>query len=212
MDLNQSLLRVVADGLEWSQGWSGPAAQRLRFVLDFGYACGLRAGELVGLRLGQLQVDGHGEHWLDLVGKGGKAGRVAVPSLARAALDAYLTQRGLPTTRSRWDPSTPLLANLQEDSAPITSARLRTMLRRFFETAAAAIEKDSPTAADKLRRATPHWLRHTHATHALDRGAELTSVRDNLRHASISTTSTYLHGDEAKRARQLEGAFAARSR
>lgn len=204
-------IRVVADGLEWSQGWSEPAAQRLRFVLDFGYACGLRAGELVGLRLGQLQVDSHGEHWLDLVGKGGKAGRVAVPSLARAALDTYLAQRGLPTTRSRWDPGMPLLASLQEDGAAITSARLRAMLRRFFEAAAAAVENESPAAANKLRRATPHWLRHTHATHALDRGAELTSVRDNLRHASISTTSTYLHSDEAKRARQLEGAFAARS-
>jgi site-specific recombinase XerD len=34
-------------------------------------------------------------------------------------------------------------------------------------------------------------------------GAELTSVRDNLRHASLSTTSIYLHGDEVKRARQL---------
>ncbi len=38
---------------------------------------------------------------------------------------------------------------------------------------------------------------------------ELTTVRDNLRHASISTTSIYLHGGDVKRARQMEGAFAA---
>jgi integrase len=66
------------------------------------------------------------------------------------------------------------------------------------------------TVADKLRRASPHWMRHTHATHALAHGAELTSVRDNLRHASLSTTSIYLHGDEVKRAKQLRGAFAER--
>lgn len=53
-------------------------------------------------------------------------------------------------------------------------------------------------------------MRHTHATHALDHGAELTTVRDNLRHASISTTSIYLHGDELKRARQLNAAFSPR--
>ncbi|KWD88201.1 integrase [Burkholderia ubonensis] len=47
-------------------------------------------------------------------------------------------------------------------------------------------------------------MRHTHATHALARGAELTTVRDNLRHASI-----YLHGDDVKRARQLSDAFPA---
>jgi len=50
-------------------------------------------------------------------------------------------------------------------------------------------------------------MRHTHATHALGRGAELTTVRDNLRHASVSTTSIYLHSDEVKRARRIGEAF-----
>ena len=59
-------IRTVADGLEWSHGWTVPAAQRLRFLLDFGYACGLRGGELVGQSLGQIQVDGRGDHWLEL--------------------------------------------------------------------------------------------------------------------------------------------------
>lgn len=59
-------------------------------------------------------------------------------------------------------------------------------------------------------RTSPHWMRHTHATHALDSGAEFTTVRDNLRHASISTTSIYLHGDDLKRARQLSAAFSPR--
>jgi site-specific recombinase XerD len=55
-------------------------------------------------------------------------------------------------------------------------------------------------------------MRHTHATHALARGAELTTVRDNLRHASIATTSIYLQGDEVKRARQLDAAFGRHTR
>jgi integrase len=69
---------------------------------------------------------------------------------------------------------------------------------------------DHPPAAEKLRRASPHWMRPTHASHALARGAELTTVRDNLRHASIATTSIYLQSDEVKRARQMNQAFAAR--
>jgi site-specific recombinase XerD len=56
----------------------------------------------------------------------------------------------------------------------------------------------------------PHWTRHTHATHALARGVELTTVRDNLRHASIATTSIYLHSDEVKRAQQIRNAFVER--
>ena len=50
-------------------------------------------------------------------------------------------------------------------------------------------------------------MRHTHATHALQRGAELTTVRDKLRHASSSTTSTHLHSDDLRQARQIGGAF-----
>lgn len=204
------LVRAVADGLEWSYGWSEAAAHRLRFILDFGYATGLRAGELVGRRLGDLKADSQGVVWLELVGKGAKSGRVAVPSLARAALDHYLVQRGLSTIPSKHAPNEPLLANLAEDGAAITPVRLRAILRRFFDEVANVVESDSAATAQKLRKATPHWMRHTHATHALDHGVELTAVRDNLRHASVSTTSTYLHADESRRSRQMEAAFAAR--
>ncbi|MFC4524890.1 phage integrase family protein [Cupriavidus pinatubonensis] len=204
------LVRTLANGLEWSYGWDAAAAQRLRFVLDFGYATGLRASELVGATLGSIEIDPHGDHWLSLVGKGAKAGKVALPPLARVALDRYLVERGLPVTRARWDPHTPLIGGLGQDPAGgITGTRLWAVLRRFFMQAADLIQADHPVAAEKLRQASPHWMRHTHATHALARGAELTTVRDNLRHASISTTSIYLHGDEVKRARQIGAAFSA---
>ncbi|WP_341318415.1 phage integrase family protein [Paraburkholderia sp. IMGN_8] len=205
------LVRTIADGLEWSYGWEAPAAQRMRFMLDFSYATGLRASELVGATLGDIRTDEHGDHWLHLVGKGSKPGKVALPPLARTALDQYLVQRRLPVTPTRWDPKTPLLASLEQDSTTsITGTRLWNVMRRFFDQAADVISAGHPTAAEKLRRASPHWMRHTHATHALARGAELTTVRDNLRHASIATTSIYLQSDEVKRARQMTDAFAAR--
>lgn len=49
-----SVIQAVAEGLELGYGWQAPAAQRLRFVLDFAYATGLRVGELVGATLGQI--------------------------------------------------------------------------------------------------------------------------------------------------------------
>jgi site-specific recombinase XerD len=202
------LIRAIADGLEWSYGWAPEAAQRLRFVLDFGYATGLRASELVGATLGDIETDARGDHWLKVVGKGRKLARVALPPLARTALDRHLVERQLPVTPSRWRPDTPLIASLaDEDAARITSVRLWNVLRRFFAKTADIVEADSPVVAQKLRQASPHWIRHTHATHALAHGAELTIVRDNLRHASISTTSIYLHGDDVKRAQQIAGAF-----
>ncbi|MFC0403089.1 site-specific integrase [Paraburkholderia rhizosphaerae] len=204
------LIRTLADGLEWSYGWSEAAAQRLRFLLDFGYATGLRASELVSATLGDIRRDEHGDHWLHVLGKGRKPGKVALPSLARTALDQYLIQRSLPVTPERWNPATPLVASLEEDGARIESTRLWRVLHRFFVLAADAIQGERPATAEKLKRASPHWMRHTHASHALARGAELIMVRDNLRHASISTTSTYLHSEEVQRARQFDEAFRSR--
>ncbi len=204
-DAEWALLRTVADGLEWSYGWQAPAAQRLRFVLDFAYATGLRASELVQASLGAIEVD-RDERWLHVVGKGGRAGRVTLPPLARAALDRYLVQRSLPTTPQKWDPDTPLVGNIGGESG-IQRARLWVVMKRFFVTVADLLLEDNPAFAEKLRRATPHWMRHTHATHALQGGAELTTVRDNLRHASLATTSMYLHSDDIKRARQMATVF-----
>lgn len=208
-----AIIRAVADGLEWTYGWQVPAAQRLRFVLDFAYATGLRVSELVGAKLGQIEVDSHGDHWIKLVGKGSKSGKVALPPLVRSALDHSLMQRGLPITPAHWKPSTPLIADLgdPDGKSGITATRVWSLMKRFFTTVATAIEKEAPATAEKLRKASPHWMRHTHATHALARGAELTTVRDNLRHASVATTSIYLHTDEVKRARQMGDAFGARS-
>ncbi|WP_446904332.1 phage integrase family protein [Burkholderia sp. YIM B11467] len=208
------LVRTIADGLEFrkeaSSGWTTAAAQRLRFILDLGYATGLRASELVGATLGDIETDAHGDAWLKVIGKGRKAARVALPPLARTALDRHLVARRLPVTPARWRPDTPLIPSLAEDgAAAITSVRLWKVMQRFFAQTADAVDTDNPALAQKLRQASPHWMRHTHATHALARGAELTTVRDNLRHASISTTSIYLHGDDVKRARQMSSAFAA---
>ncbi|KVK97036.1 phage integrase family protein [Burkholderia ubonensis] len=206
-------VRALADQLERA-GWTSPAAQRLRFVLDFGYATGLRAQELVAATLGDIAADARGALWLEVTGKGAKPGRVAVPPLARDALRRSLKSRGLPARRARWQPATPLVAALSVahratglSGAGISTARLRQVLGAFFRVAAERVAARHPTLAEKLRRASPHWLRHTHATHALDAGVELVIVRDNLRHASVATTSAYLHGEEAKRACQVSAAF-----
>lgn len=205
-----SLIRTVADGLEWSYGWGNEAAERVRFLLDFSYSTGLRAGEFVRARLGDIRDDETIGHWLELDGKGGNRGRVVLPPMARAALDRYLMHRGLPITPAKWVPSTQIVGRVQsDDGGSISTTRLWAVCKRFFSTAADVLRESSPALAAKLLDATPHWMRHTHATHSLQRGVELTTVRDNLRHASIATTSTYLHSDDGRRMRQVGQAFPA---
>jgi integrase len=114
-------------------------------------------------------------------------------------------------TPQRWDPGTPLVGDIGGETG-IQRARLWVVMKRFFATVADLLLEDNAVFAEKLRRASPHWMRDTHATHALQGGAELTTVRDNLRHSSLATTSMYLHSDDVRRAGQMAAVFAVPTR
>ena len=72
--------------------------------------------------------------------------------------------------------------------------------------AESATEPDERNLA-ALTQMTTHGLRHTHASHALGRRAALISVKENLGHASLSTTSLYLHGDKHQRYAEMGKLF-----
>jgi site-specific recombinase XerD len=157
--------------------------------------------------LGAISVDEDANRWIAVLGKGNKAGSVSIPPHAALALDRYLVSRGISTSPKRWKRETALLGSLPDDEVGLTGARLWAIMKRFFRFAAAELESVDIALAEKLRRASPHWMRHTHASHALARGAALKTVRDNLRHASVSTTSVYLHTDQRQRASEMAKAF-----
>ncbi|WP_081868292.1 tyrosine-type recombinase/integrase [Caballeronia glathei] len=81
------------------------------------------------------------------------------------------------------------------------------VIKQVFENAVANLAltgEPAERAAERLRQASAHWLRHTAGSHMMDRQVDLRYVRDNLGHASISTTSQYLHADDDDRHRATE--------
>lgn len=137
--------------------------------------------------------------------------------------------RGISTDPNRRPSEAPLLAALprrsqaprgwvltrgsrNENGAPLTEARIWAIAKRFFVYAAGEVRPRDRALADKLVRASPHWMRHTHGTHALARGASLIAVRDNLRHSSLQTTSRYAHSEDETRAEEMAKAFPGRRR
>ncbi|WP_087686551.1 phage integrase family protein [Pandoraea sp. PE-S2R-1] len=205
-DHEWALIMSVAKRLP-NLGWSDAAAARMVFILEFAYATGLRNSELTHAVLTDIDDDGQGGRWISVAGKGSKVGRVVVPPLAQAALERYLLARQLPLHPTRWRKGTCLIARLDVPSEGISSSRLWAAMKRFFDTASDELEGASARLAARLREASPHWMRHSHATHAIHSGATLTTVRDNLRHASIATTSRYLSTDDEQRAAELRRAF-----
>lgn len=150
------LVRVVADGLEWPYGWGEAAAPRLRFALDFAYSTALRVSDLVGAKLRAIEREPSGNAWIRWSARATRPD-VVLPPLARRALDRYFVERRLPVTPSKWRPSTPLVGSLGDEGG-ITAWRLWRVMKRFFATAAAVVEDSSPALAEKLRRATLHWM------------------------------------------------------
>jgi site-specific recombinase XerD len=72
-------------------------------------------------------------------------------------------------------------------------------LQRLFE----RVDASDPAATQRLRQTSAHWLRHTSASHAVVVGVPLDVVRALLGHASLSTTSQYLHVEPHRVAREM---------
>lgn len=188
----------------------GPELERrLLLVLWLGFACGLRAAEMLSLTLGSL-VPGR-ENWrLRVLGKGDKARSVPLPSPARQVLLAYLDSVGIPYDQvvaialgPEDSPAAqqPILRGRRGrrrsdgtmlPSEPLHYTRLYNVLKGHLRARANALAKRDPVAAAKFRVSSTHWLRHTCATLALKNGVALTGVQRLLGHSELSTTSTYV--------------------
>lgn len=119
------------------------------------------------------------------------------------ALHDYLKQRGHVFTSVQDLPgSLPLIASLEASHRGLSESAIYIHLKDCFRDVSDWAFGHDKEASAVFARASTHWLRHTHATHALRRGVGLESVRDNLGHASIAVSSMYI--DTASEAQHKE--------
>ncbi len=190
-----------------------PAHQRDYFALLFAYATGLRRAELAGATTGALSrkaLDAAlGDAWtLKVMGKGRRERRVPMPPRLMDELAACLQLRPVPCTLDTAPAATPLIAHLKT-GRPLSPDALARLYKAIFTRAAALLRPAYPGAAADLERASTHWLRHTHANHALDAGGDLRDVQTGLGHASLGTTTLYTKGDAVRQYRAVERFFEA---
>jgi integrase/recombinase XerD len=143
---------------------------RNQVMLKLLYAGGLRVSELCGLRWRDLQARSEAEGQINVYGKGGKTRVVLLPVTIWKELVSLREAAGFndPVFRS-------------QKGGHLHPSQVMRIVR-------AAAHRAGIDA-----NVSPHWLRHAHASHALDRGAPIHLVQATLGHASIATTGRYLH-------------------
>jgi len=167
-------------------------SRRDRAILELFYASGVRLSELAGLDMDDLNLGGR---MVRVLGKGGKQRLVPFNTSAaralrewmadRAALLAARTREGGQGRASRSHPSRdPLFVNYR--GTRLTVRSVDRIVRRY------AAASSAPVGV------SPHALRHSFATHLLQRGADLRAIQELLGHARLSTTQRYTHVNAAQ--------------
>lgn len=178
-------------------------AARMRFLLTFGEATGLRPAELVSARRGHFSRR-NGGWWLRVHGKGARNRVVPVPSTALQATIDFFAGRGVDFATAPDD--LPLLALIADGSVPLTYPALHKAFKRFVRRALGRTEL-SATARRDAESAATHWLRHTHATRAAERGVGADVLQANLGHADPRTTAGYFKTQLDRRAAEMERVY-----
>jgi integrase/recombinase XerD len=165
-----------------------PRGLRDRTLIEVLYATGLRVSELVGLRLTDAHLD---DGYVQCAGKGSKQRLVPLGDEAAAWVRRYLRE------------GRPRLLKKRESPWLFVNARGGARLTRggFWK-----LLKSYGRSAGLRTTLSPHVLRHSFATHLLERGADLRAIQAMLGHADLSTTQIYTHVLEA-RLRQVYDAF-----
>jgi integrase/recombinase XerC len=168
---------------------SQPLGRRDRAILELFYASGLRLSELVGLDVADVNLS---SRVVRVMGKGRKERIVPFNRSTESALRAWLAD---------WESFAPAAANERAPRASSRRLRAPARLPLFLNYQGGRL---STRSVDRLVRRyvaacstrfgiSPHALRHSFATHLLERGADLRAIQELLGHARLSTTQRYTH-------------------
>ena len=159
-----------------------PLGLRDRAMLELLYATGMRVSELVSVRASDVRID---EEYLTCIGKGNKERLIPMGAEAAGWLRRYLAEaRGTLTTKQARGAASRLFVNVR--GGPLSRVGFWKVLKGYG------------TKAGIRATLSPHVVRHSFATHLLERGADLRAIQLMLGHADLSTTQIYTHVLEAR--------------
>ena len=155
---------------------------RDRAIIELFYSTGIRLSELANLDLSSIIIDsnkntGEENYMVKVLGKGEKERIIPFGKEAKYWIDKYLNTRGFSINSGLGN--LPLFANSKEK--PVAYSTIKRRIRNYIK------------LVSEGECLGPHILRHSFATHMIDRGADIRSVQELLGHSSLSSTQIYTH-------------------
>jgi integrase/recombinase XerC len=165
---------VLAEA-DYPEGFEGV---RNRLIIELFYTTGIRRAELIGLMLNSFDS---GNNTLKVLGKRNKERILPVLGCTAELIGKYLLERhALPVIAD------PQMLILNDRGNKVSESFVYRLINSYFSVVSGKVKK------------SPHVLRHTFATHLLNNGADLNSVKELLGHASLSSTQIYTHSSLAE--------------
>jgi site-specific recombinase XerD len=210
---------------------STSANQRLTFGLHLLYATGLRLSEVVAATVDDMQWveypadasdDQTTQGWmLRVIGKGQKEREVPLPADVVAELARYLVSRGLDADPEDFGNQGAFLLGKASDAAErapglsagqpidprqgIAATTFYDQIKAFFAGCADVLRgQGDGKGAERFAKASTHWMRHSHASHAIAGGMPIEIAQQNLGHASLATTTVYVTTEKRRRMKAVE--------
>jgi len=167
-DLNRMMEQAEGDN---------PRSIQDRAILELFYSTGIRLSEMVGLNIDDVNIE---LNQIKVLGKGSKQRIVPVGKRALEALKRHLQNRTI-LFGPRTDPDAKKALFLASGG------------QRIYGRAVQRLVKDYLMKASEVTQKSPHVLRHSFATHLLDKGADIRVIKELLGHANLAATQVYTH-------------------
>ena len=172
---------ILLDEITFPEGFEGI---RDKLILELLYGTGIRLSELIGIKEPDYnQYD----HTLKVLGKGNKERIVPINTTLSTLISNYIAQKNAEESKNNY-----LIVTDKYD--------------KLYPVFVQRIVKKYLSLVTTLEKKSPHVLRHTFATHLLDRGADLNSIKDMLGHSSLAATQVYTHNSLEKLKKVFEKA------
>lgn len=163
-------LDLVLNQIRYPDGFEG---LRDKLIIDLFYTTGIRRTELIHLEMGNIN---HANHTLKVLGKRNKERLLPILPIISQQIDAYLSER------ARIKPiKDPAFFFLTTSGVKLNDSFVYRLINNYFSNVSEKVKK------------SPHILRHTFATHLLNNGADINSVKELLGHSSLASTQIYTH-------------------